>query len=309
MRNRNEQSGFEQEFEGATQLAPETETVVTEGTEGTEGTEINTDAPAAGEEKTYTLADGKQGSRAAFIREKFLNDNMSRKDIAEKFGFPYRIVYSATVNMNNSAEATSRGRSANNSVVKVTADNKLVEVKQVEGVDVVFVNGEATDLDITTLELTEKSRNAWIQEVVAAGMNRSDVATILDMSYGVIYGLTKEQEGTRAKHEVELEGGVKVSRAEYIRMLAAQGMDRGVIAKQLDVPYSVVWQATKTEKSDQEKYDELVKEIAAYADKVEDAETFNTALEIFKATTLKVSKEDADAAAKAEEAEGTQVTE
>ena len=121
-----------------------------EGTEALKNEQVATDAPevvkAPKERETFELADGSIGSRAAFIREKFTNDNMSRKQIAEQFGFDYRVVYSATVNMQNDAEGGTRGRSAANVMIKVNADNQVVEVKEIDGAQVTFVNGEATDV-------------------------------------------------------------------------------------------------------------------------------------------------------------------
>ena len=72
-------TNFTEEFPEAAELAPETE--VAEGV----STDLPT-VPAKKEKETYELADGSIGSRAAFIREKFLNDNMSRKEVAEAFG-------------------------------------------------------------------------------------------------------------------------------------------------------------------------------------------------------------------------------
>lgn len=285
---------FAQEFPEATGLAPETAAV--------EG--VSTELPTVQEPKekeTYELADGSVGSRAAFIREKFINDNMSRKEIAETYGFPYRVVYSATVNMTNDAEATTRGRSAANAIIKVNAENQLVEVKEVDGASVTFVNGEAVDHVYTDEELTDKSRNEWIKEQVEAGVSRGDVAKILDLSYGVVYGLTKEAEGTRVAHTVELEDGTVMPRSEYIRMRAAEGVSRGDIAKELGVPYSVVWQATKTEKTAQEKYEELLTSLEAYADKMEDKDAFVSAMQVLKELTVATAAQDeqADAAAAA----------
>lgn len=293
-------TNFSQEFEGTEALAPEQ--VATEG--------VATDLPVvqeAKEKESYELADGTIGSRAAFIREKFINDNMSRKEIAEQFGFAYRVVYSATVNMVNDAEATTRGRAATNAVIKVNADNQLVEVKEIEGAPVTFVNGEAVDKTYEESELTDKSRNEWIKEQVEAGMSRGDVAKILDLSYGVVYGLTKEAEGTRTTHTVELEDGTTVSRTEYIRMRAAEGVSRGDIAKELNVPYSVVWQATKTEKTAQEKYEDILKNLEAFADKMDDKEAFDSAMLILKELTVVTAAQDeeadAEAAAEAEASE------
>ena len=295
-----ENTNFSQEFPGATDLAPEQ--VATEG--------VSTELPVVQEPKekeTYELADGSTGSRAAFIREKFINENMSRKEIAEVYGFPYRVVYSATVNMVNDAEATTRGRAATNATIKVNAANQLVEVKEIEGSPVTFVNGEAVDMTYADEDLIEKSRNEWIKEQVDAGMSRGDVAKILDLSYGVVYGLTKEAEGTRTAHTVELEDGTTVSRAEYIRQRAAAGVSRGDIAKELGVPYSVVWQATKTEKTAQEKYEELVKSLEAFADKMDDKDAFDSAVAVLKELTVATAEQDeqadAEAAAVAEASE------
>ena len=295
---------FSEEFEGAAGLAPQTETV--------EGNTVSTETPAAdtaAEKETYTLADGTQGSRAAFIREKFLNDNLSRKEISEQFGFPYRIVYGATVNLQNEADATSRGRSPQNASITVNAENQLVEVKTVDGVETTFVNGVAVDVVYAAEELVTKDRNQWIKEQVAAGVSRGDVAKILDLSYGVIYGITKEQDGTRATHEVELEDGTKISRSEYIRRLLASGKTRGEIAKELDVPYSVVWQATKTEKTDAEKYADAIAAIEVFGGKVEDKTAFDSALNVLKSLTIKVTEEDAKDATAAEAAENAGTTE
>jgi hypothetical protein len=261
-----------------------------EGTEALTNEQVATDAPEVVKEtkarETYELADGSVGSRAAFIREKFIDDNMSRKQIAEQFGFDYRVVYSATVNMHNDAEGGSRGRSAVNAVIKVNADNQVVEVKEVDGSQVTFVNGEATDTVYDENDLTDKSRNEWIQEVVAAGMSRGDVAKILGVSYGVVYGLTKDAEGTRQTYTVTLADGTEMPRAEYIRKQAAAGVSRGDIARELGVPYSVVWQATKTEKSEQEKFDDIIKSLENFNDKVSDAEAFADALATLKALTI-----------------------
>lgn len=280
-----------------------------EGTEALKNEQVATDAPevvkAPKERETFELADGSIGSRAAFIREKFTNDNMSRKQIAEQFGFDYRVVYSATVNMQNDAEGGTRGRSAANVMIKVNADNQVVEVKEIDGAQVTFVNGEATDVTYEEDQLTDKLRNEWIQEAVAAGMSRGDVAKILDVSYGVVYGLTKDAEGTRQTYTITLEDGTEISRAEYIRRQAAAGVSRGDIAKELGVPYSVVWQATKTEKSDQEKYEDAIKTLEHFVGKTSDEEAFADAIATLKAIQIPVKEETEET----EEETGTEGTE
>ena len=272
----------------------------TEFPEGSE--ELNTSEPAevnadASAQKTYPLADGTQGSRAAFIREKFLVDNMSRKEIAEQFDMPYRVVYSATVNMSNSAESPSRGRSASMSTVSLTADGECVVTKD----NKVLVNGEIFDGAITDLgELTTTDRNAWIKTQVENGVSRGDIAKMLDMSYGVVYGITKDQEGTRARIEITLDDGVtKVSRAEYIRMQFAAGVSRGDIAKKLEVPYSVVWQATKTEKTEADHFAELVAGIKEFAGKTTDESLFTQICNALD--TVQIKEEEAPAEAEAEQ--------
>ena len=284
-----------------------------EGTEALENEQVATDAPevvkAPKERETYELADGSIGSRAAFIREKFVNDNMSRKQISEQYGFDYRVVYSATVNMHNNAEGDTRGRSAANAMIKVNADNQVVEVKEIDGAQVTFGNGEATDVTYEEDQLTDKLRNEWIQEAVAAGMSRGDVAKILDVSYGVVYGLTKDAEGTRQTYTITLEDGTEISRAAYIRRQAAAGVSRGDIAKELGVPYSVVWQATKTEKSDQEKYEDAIKTLEHFAGKTSDEEAFADAIATLKAIQIPVKEAEATEEAVETATEGTEGTE
>lgn len=256
------------------------------------------DAADAAEKQLYTLKDGSQGSRAAYIREMFLEDNLSRKEIAEKTGFAYRVVYSATVNMINDAEPAGRGRAATSANIKVHGDDKAL-IKQ-SGDD--FIDA-ATGEVIDEADITEMSRNEWIKEQVEAGVSRGDLAKLLDLSYGVVYNLTKDQDGTRVKHDIELDDGSVISRSAYIRQLFAEGKSRSDIAKDLEVPYSVVWQATKTEKSDADKFVELVDQIKAFGAKAIDEEVFNDAIAALELVEIKVSDEDAADAAAAQAAE------
>lgn len=273
MANDVEKTNFAEEFpEGAVPM----------DTEVPEGAEVETK-----ERETYTMNDGTQGSRAAFIREKFLQDNMSRKDIAEKFNFPYRVVYSATVNMTNSAETPARGRGVSNSMIKLTAAGAVVLEKDGK----VYLNGEEQADDVELGEVSEVNRNTWIKEQVANGVSRGDIAKWLDMSYGVVYSITKDQEGTRQRVEIELPDGTKVSRAEYIRMKVAAGASKSDVAKELGVPYSVVWQATKTEKSDADQLSELIAEFESFKDKVTDADLFGQIVNALK--TLKIKEPEA----------------
>jgi transposase/predicted transcriptional regulator len=264
--------------------------------EGTEET-LNTETPVeaieeASEHTTYTLADGSTGSRAAFIREQFLNENLSRKEIAEKFGFAYRVVYSATVNMTNASEATQRGRTSTSSTVKVTVDgNQLVSEQD----GVTYLDGEPVAEGVEIGETKDTDRNSWIKERVDNGTSRGDLAKMLDLSYGVIYGITKDQDGTRSRIMITLNDGTEVSRSEYIRMQFAAGVSRGDIAKELDVPYSVVWQATKTEKTDADRLEETIEALKTFADKVEQTELFGQVMSALSTITIKVEEpEEAD---------------
>jgi len=190
------------------------------------------------------------------------------------------------VNLTNDAESTTRGRATQNAVIQVTDANELVVT--VPGVDgaaaITYVQGKAIEGDAPATH--DKARNEWIQEQVDAGANRGDIAKLLDLSYGVIYNITKEQDGTRVKHDVTLEDGKVVSRAEYIRIKFAAGETRGDIAKELDVPYSIVWQATKTEKSDADKFAEVVAELTAFTDVVTDKAMFETILTSLKGVVI-----------------------
>lgn len=280
------------DFGAEFQAAPET----------AETHELNETAEVAGEaaeKQQYTLKDGTLGSRAAYIREMFLEDNLSRKEIAEKTGFAYRIVYSATVNMVNDAEPAGRGRALTNSTIKVYGENSVL-VKQHENGD--FYDAESGEV-IDASKVSDISRNDWIKAQVEAGVSRGDIAKALDLSYGVIYNLTKEQDGTRVKHDIVLDDGTTISRSAYIRQLFAEGQSRSDIAKELEVPYSVVWQATKTEKSDADRFAELIEQIKTFADKATNEEDFNDAIAALEIVEIAVSEADAAEAAAAQAVE------
>jgi transposase len=268
-------------------------------------------AGAAADKKVWHNAKGDEVSMSEFIREQFTVNNLSRKDISEKFDINYRTVYGATVNMTNDAEPSSRGRGVTNPKIKVTADNKvLIEKTEGEGdaaVTKYFLNGEelvAGEGGVVELpETVETDRNSWIKDQVAAGVSRGDIAKILDISYGVVYGMTKEEEGTRQKYEVEYEenGETKhMARTEYIRKRVAEGVSRADVAKELGVEYSVVWQATKKDKTDEEKYEGLVEQLEKMADKINDKEGFIAAIEILKGFAVVEETKD--------NAEGTEET-
>lgn len=255
-----------------------------------------TESAEAAEKQTYPLKDGTMGSRAAYIRELFLVDNLSRKEIAEKTGFPYRVVYGATVNMANESEPTGRGRTVANPFIFVYGDEKALVKKHENGEYYDAATGEIVPPE----QVMQISRNEWIIFRAGLGVSRGEIAKQLELSYGVVYGLTKEQEGTRMKYDITLEDGTVVSRSEYIRMQFHAGKSRSEIAKELDVPYAVVWQATKTEKSDGDKFADLVEQIKTFGDRVVDEGIFTAALAALELVEIKISAEDQDAAAQAQ---------
>lgn len=247
------------------------------------------DADNAGDDKKkYYLEDGTECSKSAFIREQFTKNNLSRKEISEKFDIPYRTVYGATVNMENAAEPTTRGRGVTFSKINVTAAGKLVTVKD----GVVFINGEEQPKGTVAPETEEVDRNTWIKEQVARGVERGAIAKMLDLSYGVIYGLTKDANGTRQKYEVELPDGTKISRSEYIRQQVAAGIPKAEIAKALGVEYSVVWQATKKLKTTDEKFADAVNALEKFIDQVEDPEALRKIIDSLGAVKIKAEEVD-----------------
>lgn len=263
---------------------------------------VETTEAAGVDEVKYYSESGEEISKSAFIREKFLNDNMSRKAISEEFGIPYRTVYGATVNMTNGAEPVGRGRSAANPIINVTADGKVVlEETQADGTVKYFINGEEVET-IEGMELSQVNRNEFVVSQVEAGVSRADLAKWLGLSYGVIYGLTKDAEGQgTAKYMVELEDGTSMPRTEYIRKRVAEGAKKGDIAKELNVPYSVIWQATKTVKSVDEKLHDAIAAVAKFADKVTDPQAFKDAIALLEeaaviaeATTEEVAEDTAE---------------
>ena len=260
-----------------------------------EATEFEGNAPTADEAakeakdtRVWTLEDGTEVSKSEFIREQFTKFNKSRKEISEEFDINYRTVYGATVNMVNEAEPATRGRSASNQKINVTADGQVVSV--IEGTTHVD-NVAVADEEAEGLETTEVDRNDWIKEQVEAGVSRGDVAAKLGLSYGVVYSITKEIAGASQRHEIEYNGET-LSRSEYIRVKYQEGMSKSEIAKELGVDYPVVWSALKSLKSDEEKYTDAIDRIAKYGEMVADQDTFNALIEQLKGLELKAEEAD-----------------
>jgi transposase len=263
------------------------------GQEFAEGAPIdpNVEGAEPKDERKWLNAEGQEVSKSAFIREQFTVNNLSRKEISDKYQIPYRTVYGATVNMANEAEPASRGRGIVNPKIQVTVDNKVL----LEENGKYFLNGEEiTAEQASTIETVETDRNAWIKSQVDAGVNRGDVAKYLGLSYGVVYGLTKEAEGTRQKYEVELPDGSKMGRAEYIRKRIEDGATKADVAKELNVEYSVVWQATKKAKTTEEKFQDAIAVLEKFAGSVKDVTAFNDAIAVLKTLEIIVEEEESN---------------
>ncbi|MNU55813.1 hypothetical protein D3C71_448980 [compost metagenome] len=287
-----------------------------------EGKEFDGSAPSADDAAAEATDDRvwKVGetevSKSEFIRHQFVNENLSRKQIAEQFEINYRTVYGATMNMTNGAEPSTRGRSASATKILVTADGRVVTyVKDAEtGADVLHINNVAVEdnalvitpavvdeqgVEVTpavTVELTEVDRNTWIKEQVANGVTRADVASALGLSYGVVYGITKDSEGSSNRHEVTVinEDGTEetISRSEYIRRLFATGKTKAEIAKELGVDYPIVWAALKGLKPESEKLADAIDKLEKFADQVEQSAEFAELITQLKLITLKAPVEE-----------------
>lgn len=231
----------------------------TEVAEVIEGTEVQETVEGTEEKATYTLDDGSECSRSAFIRQEF-NKGKSRQDLAKELGVKYYVVYSATANMFNAAHPEDGSGTGRGSVVvpKVNTEFK-------------FVDAEGNVVE-TAEEAVSVPRADLMKELVAAGVTRSAIKEYFNVAYATVYAATKESgeaTGTRERkfvtHPVT---GEEVKRADYIRELFAQGIDRREIAKQLTkmtgdlVDYATVWAATKT------KATEEVAEVATDAEAV-----------------------------------------
>lgn len=256
-------------------------------------------AAAARDTRVWRLDDGTEVSMSEFIRERFVKDNMSRKEIAEKFNINYRTVYGATVNMVNDAEPARRGRATANHKINVTENGDVVTV--IEGVT--HVNNVAvSDEEAAELETTEVDRNEWIRQQVESGVSRGEVAKKLGLSYGVVYNVTKDIKGASQRHMIEYQGET-MSRSEYIRRRFQEGVSKSEIAKELGVDYPVVWSALKTLKSETEKYQDALKRLEKFAEKMVDPETFNSLLDQMKALEVIEPENEKEEAEEAEETE------
>ena len=198
------------------------------------------------ERETYTLDDGIEGSRSAYIRQEFKKDK-SRGEIAKELEVPYYIVYSATANMFNAQHQEGESGSV--------------------GRGIIMEDG--------------RSRAEHMREMYRDGTPRGEIAKHFEVPYSTVYAATKDEdapEGARqgGKVMITLEDGSEVARVEYIRELYAdgEGMTRREIADKLSCDYAVVWAATKEDKKEDEAdvAGKADAEVAATEDEVPDLE-------------------------------------
>jgi len=201
--------------------------------------EIETEVtPAAGQEtvpteakevKIYTLDNGQECSRSAFIRQEFMKDR-SRGDIAKEVGIAYGLVYTATANMYNLVHPEGgTGRTGNRGAI---------------------LDAEVTLKDGTVIPIGSSRADLFRAQVTSGEKTRGELAKEFDIPYATVYAATKDAvvPGGEATHggRVILENGTP--RAEYIRAQFAAGITRRAIADELHCDYAIVWAATKGKK-------------------------------------------------------------
>lgn len=181
------------------------------------------------QENKYQV-NGQPVSRAAFIRDLFLEKNLSRGDIrktlcdVEGKDVPYYIVYSATQNLHNAAHPA--------------------------GAEGAVSSRRGVILEDGT------PRAEKMREMARQGVSRGEIAKHFDTPYATVFAATKDiypkgeggEGAVRQRVVIKTPDGREVGRAEYIRELFAQGATRRQIANQLQCDYAIVWAATKGKK-------------------------------------------------------------
>ena len=273
--------------------------------------------------------EGKEMSMSAFAKMKFVEEGLSRKEISEEFGINYRTVYGATMNLDNGT-SSSRGRSGSNETIKYAVIDdvkKLVEeVKDEETQVVSYVTSEVVDKEIVEtsleslegLEIIESTRNDFIKETVEGGeMTRADAATLFGIAYGTVHSLTKG--ATSASRSIYItvvdeKGEEKqVKRIDYIRKRfddllnedKSEAEARKVIKDELGVNYNIVYNATKKEKTIEEKYNDILKSLESYVEKVTNPEEFRIVLDDLKTVQFLKEEDKEDKAAETVEEDET----
>ncbi len=175
------------------------------------------------EKQVFKLADGTETpSRAAKIRDMFMEEKKTRSDIAKELEVLYSIVHSATANMDNGTVGQ-RGR-----VMVELEDGKQIP------------------------------RTDYIRQQLEEGRTRGDIAKELDIAYGTVYAASKGMDipgGGGGRKMIEVDGK-EMARVDYIRQLFEEGKPRNDIADQITkmsgerCDYSTVWAATKVPKAE-----------------------------------------------------------
>lgn len=184
----------------------------------TEAQEVQTEVV----EQAYEL-DGREVTRAEYIRNMFKNQDKSRGEIAKELNIPYAAVYSATANMENSHHTTGGG-------------------------------GIAAKKYVTLEDGTQMARADYIRKRAKEGATRGEIAKELQISYSAVWAATKDLEGIAggtfggAVMVTHPETGESVKRVDYIRELFTQGKTRREIANAVGCDYAVVWAATRQPK-------------------------------------------------------------
>lgn len=262
--------------------------------------EFNTEVPATEgqadkEERKFFDNEGNEISCSAFCRLKFLEDNMSKRQIADEFGINYRTVYGACQNLVNTAVTERKGRAASEAMINLNENGEVVVFTK-DGKT--LVNGVETDIELSAGACNQVNRKEWVLAKLAEGMDKTEIATILNVSHGVIYNITKDTEvaGSRTRVKITLEDGTEVERSAYIKQLFAEGHNRSEIASLLNVPYNVVYAATKETKSDYDRYTTAIDAVAKFAKHIsnEDKEAFEYTIQTLKEFAFVAEAEPVD---------------
>ena len=133
---------------------------------------------------------------------------------------------------------------------------QIAEVATVVDVEHVTTEemGEMVSKDaITKQEDKKPSRAAQIRQLFDSGMSRAEIAKELGVRYQIVYQATKDavnphHNGSTTGRNIMVtdpETGEQIARREYFRRKYAAGQTRLSLAKEFNVPYQTVYQATK----------------------------------------------------------------
>lgn len=97
------------------------------------------------------------------------------------------------------------------------------------------------------------TRRSQMRDMYKEGFTRSQIADEFGVKYQAVYAATKDMGSTGAARSggggrkifLEEGPGAGMARVDYIRQEFAKGRTRGEIARELDIAYQIVFQATK----------------------------------------------------------------